>query len=69
VRQTRQLIDRAMALNDLAVNGWLDPDAATTYEMPPQSAHDRLRRLIDAAEPDIGTANARLLRWHLSVSR
>ncbi|MDT5331796.1 MAG: hypothetical protein QOF31_3093 [Mycobacterium sp.] len=58
---------RAYARSDL--NGWLDLDAATTYEMPPQSAHDRLRRLIDAAEPDIGTANARLLRWHLSVSR
>jgi hypothetical protein len=58
---------RAYARSDL--NGWLDHDAATTYEMPPQSAHDRLRRLIDAAEPDIGTANARLLRWHLSVSR
>jgi hypothetical protein len=58
---------RAHARSDLT--GWLDREAATTYAMPPPSTHDRLGRLIDRAEPDIGTPTARLLRWHLSLSR
>lgn len=58
---------RAFARSDL--NGWLDREAATTYQTPPPSTLDRLRRLIDAAEPDIDTAKAHLLRWHLGLSR
>ena len=41
-------------------------ETATTYQMPPASTRDRLGRFIDAAEPDIGRAKARLLRWHRS---
>ena len=57
---------RAYAWSDLT--RWLDRDAATTYQMPPPATRDRLDRLIDAAEPDIGTPKARLLRWHLGVA-
>lgn len=49
--------------------GWLNREAATTYQMPPPSTRERLCQLIDAAEPDIGTPNARLRRWHLGLSR
>jgi hypothetical protein len=56
---------RAYASSDLT--GWLHREAATTYQMPPPPKRERLRRLIDAAEPDIGTANAHLLRWHLGL--
>ena len=57
---------RAYAWSDLT--RWLDCDAATTYQMPPPATRDRLDRLIDAAEPDIGTPKARLLRWHLGLA-
>jgi hypothetical protein len=58
---------RAHAWSNLT--GWLDSGAVTTYQMPAPSTRERLRRLIDATEPDIGAAKARLLRWHLGVSR
>jgi hypothetical protein len=58
---------RAHARSDLT--GWLDREASTAYQMPPESTRERLYRLIDAAEPNIGTAQARLLRWHLGLSR
>jgi hypothetical protein len=58
---------RARATSDLTL--WLHHGAATTYEMPHPSARDRLCRLIDAAEPNIGTSKARLLRWHLGLLR
>jgi hypothetical protein len=57
---------RVRARSDLA--GWLAYEAATSYQTPAPSARHRLGRLIDAAEPDIGTPNARLLRWHLGLS-
>jgi hypothetical protein len=56
---------RAFAWSDL--NRWLDRDAVTTYQMPPVSTRDRLGRLIDAAEPNIGAPKAHLLRWHLGL--
>ncbi len=58
---------RTFARSDL--NGWLDRDAATTYHMPSPSTRDRLRGLIDAAEPEIGTTKSDVLRWHLGLSR
>ncbi|MBE1549066.1 hypothetical protein GGC64_003090 [Mycobacterium sp. OAS707] len=58
---------RAHARSDLT--GWLDREASTAYQMPPESTRERLYRLIDAAEPNIGTSQARLLRWHLGLSR
>jgi hypothetical protein len=58
---------RAYARSDLS--GWLDCGASTAYQMPPQSTRERLGRLIDAAESNIGAAKARLLRWHLGLSR
>ena len=57
---------RAYAWSDLT--RWLDREAATTYQMPPPSTRDRLGRLIDAAELDIGAHSARLLRFHLGLS-
>ena len=57
---------RVYARSDLT--GWLDCEASTTYQMPPPATRDRLGRLIDAAEPGIGTPNARLLRWHLGLA-
>lgn len=56
---------RAHAASDLT--GWLERDASAAYQMPPQSTRDRLGRLIDAAEPNIGAPKARLLRWHLGL--
>lgn len=58
---------RPYARSNLA--GWLDNEASTTYQMPSQSTRGRLGRLIDAAEPNIGTPTAHLLRWHLDLSR
>jgi len=49
--------------------GWFDREASTAYQMPPDSTRERLDRLIDAAEPNIGTSKAQLLRWHLGLSR
>jgi hypothetical protein len=57
----------AGARSDLAL--WLDRGATTAYEVPPAPTRDRLGQLIDSAEPHIGTGRARLLRWHLDVSR
>jgi hypothetical protein len=57
---------RAYARSDLT--GWLDHGATTTYQMPAESTRVRLGLLIDAAERDIGTQNARLLRWHLGLA-
>lgn len=60
LRNLRHDLLRASARSDL--NGWLDREASTTYQTPPPSTRDSLRRLID-------TAKARLLRWHLGFSR
>jgi hypothetical protein len=49
--------------------GWLDRDASTGYQTPSRSTRERLGRLIDAAESDIGARKAHLLRWHLDLSR
>ncbi|HEX2402276.1 MAG TPA: HEAT repeat domain-containing protein [Mycobacterium sp.] len=58
---------RAYSRSDLT--GWLDREASTAYQMPPQSTRERLGRLIDAAEPNIGEPKAHLLRWHLGLLR
>lgn len=57
---------RVRARSDLT--GWLDREASTTYRLPPEATVDRLRPLIDTAEPNIGDRKARLLRWHLGLS-
>jgi hypothetical protein len=57
--------DTLRAYGRANLNAWLDCEAATTYQMPSASVRDRLRRLVDAAAPDIGASKARLLRWHL----
>ncbi|MGW4100126.1 hypothetical protein [Mycobacterium sp. NPDC004974] len=57
---------RVHARSDLT--GWLDRDASTAYQMPHSSTLDRLSLLIDAAEPNIGVPEARLLRWHCGLS-
>jgi hypothetical protein len=56
---------RARARSDLT--RWLDREAPTAYRMPPRSTLDRLAPLIDAAEVNIGVAEARLLRWHCGL--
>jgi hypothetical protein len=58
---------RAHARSNLA--GWLDHQASTAYQMPPQCTLERLGRLIDAAERSMGAHKAHLLRWHLGLSR
>ncbi|WP_029112835.1 hypothetical protein [Mycobacterium sp. URHB0044] len=57
----------ARARSDLS--SWLQRGAATAYEILPTSTRDRIGRLLDAAEPDIGAEKARLLRWHLGLWR
>ena len=51
------------------LTSWLDHEASTAYQMPPRTTRERLGRLIDAAEPNIGAPKAHLLRWHLALSR
>lgn len=51
------------------LTSWLDHEASTAYQMPPRTTRERLGRLIDAAEPNIGAPKAHLLRWHLDLSR
>ena len=61
--------DQLRAYSRSSLTSWLENQASTAYQMPPQPTHERLGRLIDAAEPNIGAHKARLLRWHLGLSR
>lgn len=64
-RFARVRVEALYATSDL--RGWLEHDAGSTYDVPAPSTRDRLGGLIDAAEADLGTASARLLRFHLGL--